>query len=91
MEEILRTFLGLAPSEKILHGSDWSVPETLGYCAYNARHVMAKILRDIVRITAGEVQISVSESVLTNSGATENGRGMSNPICVTGYEEATRT
>jgi hypothetical protein len=40
---------------------------------------MAKILRDIVRITAGEVQISVSESVLTNSGATENGRGMSNP------------
>ena len=46
LEDILRTFLGLAPSEKILHGSDWSVPETLGYCAYNVRHVMAKILRD---------------------------------------------
>ncbi|MEP7242727.1 MAG: amidohydrolase family protein [Gammaproteobacteria bacterium] len=46
LEETLRVFLALAPSEKVMHGSDWSTPETLGYCAYNVRQVLAKILND---------------------------------------------
>lgn len=47
LEEILRAFLGLSPSEKIMHGSDsGSVPENIGYCAYNIRQVLAKVLTD---------------------------------------------
>lgn len=46
LEETMRAFLALAPSEKIMHGSDWSTPETLGYCAYNLRNVLARILND---------------------------------------------
>jgi predicted TIM-barrel fold metal-dependent hydrolase len=47
LEEILRAFLGLSPSEKIMHGSDsGSVAENIGYCAYNIRQVLAKVLRD---------------------------------------------
>jgi len=47
LEEILRTFLGLAPSEKVMHGSDsGSVPETIGYCADNVRRTLSKVLSD---------------------------------------------
>ena len=47
LEEVLRAFLGLAPSEKIMHGSDSaSVPEGMGYCADNMRRVLAKVLND---------------------------------------------
>ncbi len=47
LEEILRAFLGLAPSEKVMHGSDsGSVPETIGYCAFNIRSTLAKVLTD---------------------------------------------
>ena len=47
LEEILRAFLGLAPSEKIMHGADSGiVPETMGYCADNMRRVLAKVLND---------------------------------------------
>jgi predicted TIM-barrel fold metal-dependent hydrolase len=47
LEETLRAFLSLAPSEKVMHGSDSNnVPEEIGYCAWNVRHVLAKVLRD---------------------------------------------
>ena len=46
LEETLRVFLGIAPSEKIMHGSDSNTPETVGYCAYNLRIVLAKVLND---------------------------------------------
>ena len=47
LEELLRTFLGLAPSEKLMHGSDSdTVPEIMGYCAENIRRVLAKVLND---------------------------------------------
>ncbi len=47
LEELLRTFLGLAPSEKLMHGSDSdTVPEIMGYCAETMRRVMAKVLND---------------------------------------------
>ncbi len=47
IEDILRAFLALAPSEKVMHGSDSNnVPEEIGYCAWNTRHVLAKVLRD---------------------------------------------
>lgn len=47
VEETLRAFLALAPSEKVMHGSDSNnVPEEIGYCAWNTRHVLAKVLRD---------------------------------------------
>lgn len=47
LEEILRALLGLAPSEKVMHGSDsGSVPETMGYCADNIRRVLGKVLND---------------------------------------------
>jgi len=47
LEETLRGFLALAPSQKIMHGSDSNnVPEEIGYCAWNVRHVLAKVLND---------------------------------------------
>lgn len=47
LEETLRAFFALAPSEKVMHGSDSNnVPEEIGYCAWNTRHVLAKVLRD---------------------------------------------
>ncbi len=50
LEETLRAFLSLAPSQKVMHGSDSNnVPEEIGYCAWNVRHVLAKILDDFHR------------------------------------------
>ncbi len=47
LEETYRAFLGLAPSEKIMHGSDSNnVPEEIGYCASNTRLVLARVLHD---------------------------------------------
>jgi predicted TIM-barrel fold metal-dependent hydrolase len=47
LEETLRAFLSLAPSEQTMHGSDSNnVPEEIGYCADNMRRVMAKVLND---------------------------------------------
>ncbi len=47
LEETLRGFFALAPSEKVMHGSDSNnVPEEIGYCVWNTRHVLAKVLRD---------------------------------------------
>jgi predicted TIM-barrel fold metal-dependent hydrolase len=47
LEETYRAFLALAPSEKIMHGSDSNnVPEEIGYCASNTRRVLARILND---------------------------------------------
>ncbi|MEI9849903.1 MAG: amidohydrolase family protein [Sphingomonas sp.] len=45
--DIYRTLLSLGPSEKIMHGSDSNtVPEELGYCAWNTRAVLAKVLTE---------------------------------------------
>ncbi|HEY7817312.1 MAG TPA: amidohydrolase family protein, partial [Vicinamibacteria bacterium] len=45
LEETLRAFLSLAPSEKVMHGSDSNnVPEEIGYCADNGRRVLGKLL-----------------------------------------------
>jgi predicted TIM-barrel fold metal-dependent hydrolase len=47
LEETYRAFLGLAPSEKVMHGSDSNnVPEEIGYCASNTRLVLARVLHD---------------------------------------------
>ncbi|MEX2123446.1 MAG: amidohydrolase family protein [Woeseia sp.] len=47
LEETLRAFLALAPSEKVMHGSDSNnVPEEIGYCAWNTRHVLGRVLTD---------------------------------------------
>ena len=47
LEETYRTFLALAPSEKIMHGSDSNnVPEEIGYCASNTRRVLSRVLND---------------------------------------------
>ena len=47
LEEVLRAFIGLAPSEQTMHGSDSNnVPEEIGYCADNFRRVLAKVLSD---------------------------------------------
>lgn len=46
LEEILRSFLAAAPSDKILHGSDWSAPEDIGYAVDTTRRVLARVLGD---------------------------------------------
>ena len=47
LEETLRAFLALAPSEQTMHGSDANnIPEEIGYCADNFRRVLAKVLND---------------------------------------------
>jgi predicted TIM-barrel fold metal-dependent hydrolase len=47
LEEILRHFISVAPSEKVMHASDTvAIPEYLGYCASNTRRALAKILND---------------------------------------------
>jgi predicted TIM-barrel fold metal-dependent hydrolase len=47
LEETYRAFLALAPSEKVMHGSDSNnVPEEIGYCASNSRRVLARVLHD---------------------------------------------
>jgi predicted TIM-barrel fold metal-dependent hydrolase len=46
-EEVLRTFVELAPHDKILYGSDAStVPERLGWCACNIRESLSYVLSD---------------------------------------------
>jgi hypothetical protein len=45
LEETYRSLLALAPSEKIMHGSDANtVPEEIGYCCWNSRAVLARVL-----------------------------------------------
>ena len=45
--QIYRSLLALGPSNKIMHGSDAnSVPEEIGYCAWNTRAVLAKVLSE---------------------------------------------
>jgi hypothetical protein len=45
--EVYRSLLALGPSNKIMHGSDANtVPEELGYCAWNSRAVLAKVLTE---------------------------------------------
>nr|WP_232307092.1 amidohydrolase family protein [Sphingomonas sp. Y57] len=46
LEEVLRVFLGLAPSDKIMHGSDFSGPEAFAYSVDNERRILAKVLAD---------------------------------------------
>jgi hypothetical protein len=45
--EVYRSLLALGPSNKIMHGSDANtVPEEVGYCAWNSRAVLAKVLTE---------------------------------------------
>ena len=46
LEEVLRAFLGVAPSEKILFGSDGSVADRWAMCADNVRRVLTRILTE---------------------------------------------
>jgi hypothetical protein len=47
LEELYRTLMALAPSEKIMHGSDANtVPEEVGYCCSNSRAILARVLGD---------------------------------------------
>ena len=38
--------MALAPSQKIMHGTDWRDPEVWGYSAFNLRRVVAKVLNE---------------------------------------------
>jgi hypothetical protein len=45
LEETYRALLALAPAEKVMHGSDANtVPEEVGYCGWNSRAVLARVL-----------------------------------------------
>jgi hypothetical protein len=45
--EVYRSLLALGPANKIMHGSDANtVPEEIGYCAWNSRAVLAKVLTE---------------------------------------------
>jgi hypothetical protein len=47
LEQTLRSLIGLGPTYKIMHGSDTgTVPEEIGYCAWNTRHALGKILSE---------------------------------------------
>ena len=46
LEEVLRAFLGVAPSEKILFGSDGSVADRWAMCADSVRRVLSKVLSE---------------------------------------------
>lgn len=62
LEEIYRAFLSLGPHEKVMHGSDSNtVPEEVGYCAWNSRSVLARVLNDY-RTHYGWSQADVEKS-----------------------------
>lgn len=45
--DLYRRLLAIGPSSKIMHGSDANtVPEEIGYCAWNSRAVLAKVLTE---------------------------------------------
>jgi hypothetical protein len=45
LEEVYRAILAIAPAQKVMHGSDANtVPEEIGYCCWNSRAVLAKVL-----------------------------------------------
>jgi len=47
LSRLYASLLGLGPSYKIMHGSDAnSVPEEIGYCAWNSRATLAKLLTE---------------------------------------------
>jgi predicted TIM-barrel fold metal-dependent hydrolase len=47
LEQVLRTFLSLAPSRKVLHASDSGyVPEQIGYSASNTRKAISHVLQE---------------------------------------------
>ena len=50
LEEAYRAFLAFGPSEKIMHAGDINtVPDGIGFCAWNSRAVLARVLRDYKR------------------------------------------
>jgi predicted TIM-barrel fold metal-dependent hydrolase len=58
--QIYRSLLALGPSNRIMHGSDTnSVPEEIGYCAWNTRAVLAKVLTEY-RTSLGWTQADVT-------------------------------
>jgi len=51
LNETYRALLALAPSGKVMHGSDGGqIPDEAGYCAQNSRLVLADILSDYRRL-----------------------------------------
>lgn len=46
LEEALRVFFGYAPFGKIMHGSDWSDPEQIGYAVDNSRRALAHVINE---------------------------------------------
>jgi Amidohydrolase len=64
--QIYRSLLGLGPSNKIMHGSDAnSVPEEIGYCAWNSRAVLAKVLSEYRELGWTQADITtMAENVL---------------------------
>ena len=50
LEEALRTFLQLAPPQKVMHGSDSnSMVEVMAYSAYNTKRILSKVLNDFTK------------------------------------------
>ena len=69
LEEILRVFLGSVPMGKVMHGSDWSTPEAMGYSVDNTRRILARILDDYVSIYRGgeEECLRIAKGVLSET------------------------
>lgn len=67
LDETYRALLALAPSGKVMHGSDGGqIPDEAAYCAWNTRVVLAHILNDYKRLygwTQSDVE-SIAEDVL---------------------------
>jgi predicted TIM-barrel fold metal-dependent hydrolase len=62
LEETLRVLMGVGPVAKIMYGSDsGSIPEETGYCVWNTRSVLARILNDYHRYY-GWTQADVSDA-----------------------------
>lgn len=50
LEETYRAFLSIGPSEKIMHAGDINtVPDGIGFCAWNSRAVLSRVLGDYKR------------------------------------------
>lgn len=62
LEETYRAFLSLGPHQKVMHASDINtVPEGIGFCAWNSRAVLARILNDY-KVHYGWTQADVIRS-----------------------------
>ena len=70
--QVYRDLLALGPSDRIMHGSDAnSVPEEIGYCAWNSRAVLAKVLTEYLEFGWTQSDIdTMAEDILHRTART---------------------